>query len=246
MLVGLLIVLLVLRFRSEPKETEYQEERQDISRTSYWHLLFWPLLILLILLILNRWLWCCVIPLWLFLVLILIWIIFLLWTRFTDDGSTWRRLWWLVVILLLLLVLIWYIYFSHEWTFILWFLAILLVLILAIIIWPVPPTSPDDLTLIEGIGPQVAKLLNEKGNIYTFRELADADINDLNTLLNERGWKYMDPKTWPHQAELADTAKKSGKQEDWDEFYKYTAWVKDGIAPHEYNEPEKDRKPPEE
>ena len=180
-----------------------------------------------------------------------------------DDGSARRRLWWLVVILLLLLILIWYIFISNQWTFLLWFLAILLVLILAIILWPgrpsppfikpiptpvppivppSPPTSPDDLIVIEGIGPQVAKLLNDKG-IYTFRELADAHIEDLNTWLNERGWKYMDPKTWPQQAELADAAKRSGH---WDRFNEYAAWVKDGIAPHEYNEPEKDRKPPEE
>ena len=142
-------------------------------------------------------------------------------------------------------------------------LAILPVLILAIILWPVRPsppfvspvptpvpttvppllpTPPDDLTVIEGIGPQVARLFNEKG-IHTFRELAEAKIEDLNALLNERGWKYMDPKTWPQQAELADAAKRSG---NWDRFNEYAAWVKDGIEPQEYNEPEKDRKPPEE
>lgn len=263
-LAGLLIVLLFLKFRSEPEERNGPEDKTDVARGSSWRLLFWPLLILLILEVLNRLFWCCVIPLWLFLFLMLIWIIFLLWIRFMpDDGSARRRLWWLVVILLLLLILIWYIFISNQWTFLLWLLAILLVLILAIILWPgrpsppfvkpipppappivppIPPTSPDDLIVIEGIGPQVAKLLNDKG-IYTFRELAEAKIEDLNAWLNERGWKYMDPKTWPQQAELADAAKRSG---NWDKFNEYAAWVKDGIAPHEYNEPEKDRKPPEE
>jgi nucleotidyltransferase/DNA polymerase involved in DNA repair len=100
------------------------------------------------------------------------------------------------------------------------------------------------LKLIEGIGPRVEELLNKNG-IYTFRQLANADLAEVNRWLDQRGYAYMDPKTWPYQAALADKAKISGRKEDWDEFYKYTASVKDGIAPDEYNKSEKDRKPPE-
>lgn len=464
-LAGLLIVLLVLKFRAASTEKEYREYKRELSRTGYWHLLFWPALILLILLILNRLLWCCILPPWLFLILILILLIifFLVWFIPREPGGRWP--WWLVI-LLLLLVLIWYIFFKTQLIYLLWLLLILifiiwiirwyktserpvstwwllilllfvasiwivlfggfpiwliliwllmwlvvlllgwvlsrvvewkgsvqfwllvifglamavlwyiffegywiylfwmlllailliwylldslrepkpdfslwlwilltlivsiwfsvfgsfplwlillllllwmgvlalvwiffreierrktfqpwvvLVLLLAlalvaflyfstfwtylllwllvilvlnwIILWLIPftPVSKDerdgikpgdDLKLIEGIGPEVEKLLNSRG-IYTFRQVVNADLDELNRWLNERGWAYMDPKTWLDQAELADKAKTSGKKEDWDKFYKYTAWLKDGIAPEEYNKPEKTRKPPD-
>lgn len=456
-LAGLLIVLLVIKFRTASTEKEYRENKRELSRTGYWHLLFWPALILLILLILNRLLWCCILPPWLFLILILILLIifFLVWFIPREPGERWS--WWLVI-LLLLLVLIWYIFFKTQWIYLLWLLLILifiiwiirwhktserpvstwwllilllfvasiwivlfggfpiwliliwlliwlvvlllgwvlsrvvewkgsvqfwllvifglamavlwyiffkgywiylfwmlllailliwylfgsrrepkpdfswwlwilltlvvsiwfsifgsfplwlillllllwmgvlalvwiffreierrktfqpwlvLVLLLAlalvaflyfstfwtylllwllvilvliwIILWLIPFTpvfkdQRDDLKLIEGIGPEVEKLLNSRG-IYTFRQLVNADLNEFNRWLDERGWAYMDPKTWPDQADLADKAKTSGKKEDWDKFYKYTAWLKDGIAPDEYNKPENTRKP---
>lgn len=244
LLAGLLIILLLYKFGSERTVKNYQEAKQDISRTRFWHLLFWPLMILFVLLVLDRLLTNISIPLWLFLALILVWIFSLLLIRFTPDGKyTRRRPWWLIV-LLLLLVLVWYLFFSTLWASLLWFLSILLVFLLVILIWPAPACTRDDLTVIEGIGPGVEKLLNDNG-IYTFQQLADADIDELNAWLNHKGWDYMDPKTWPYQAELADKAKKSGKKEDQDKFDEYAAWVKDGIAPDEYNKPEKDRKPPQ-
>src|SRR5262245_18881090 len=36
---------------------------------------------------------------------------------------------------------------------------------------PLPPASPDNLTVIKGIGPVIAKRLNQAG-IYTFEQLA--------------------------------------------------------------------------
>jgi len=53
----------------------------------------------------------------------------------------------------------------------------------------------DDLTILEGIGPYVAGILNDKG-IYTFQQLAYADLLELNQWLNtaKRKYKYMDPK----------------------------------------------------
>jgi len=60
----------------------------------------------------------------------------------------------------------------------------------------------DDLTLIEGIGPRVAKVLGEAG-ILTFGQLAEANADDVQKILNEAGLKMMDATSWPSQAKLA-------------------------------------------
>ncbi len=64
---------------------------------------------------------------------------------------------------------------------------------------PSPPRQPDNLQRIKGIGPKMAQLLNEH-NIYTFEQLAAADVDALKTLLRQRGWQMADPSTWPEQA----------------------------------------------
>ena len=69
--------------------------------------------------------------------------------------------------------------------------------------------------------------------ITTFEELSKRDIEKLQFLLNEKGWEYMNPKTWPKQAELAQTANASGKKEDWDVFKAYVAYLKGGLPPEE-------------
>ncbi len=63
-------------------------------------------------------------------------------------------------------------------------------------------TEADNLTKIEGIGPKVASVLNE-GGISTFEQLANANVEDLQKMLNNAGLKMMDPGTWPEQARLA-------------------------------------------
>jgi len=60
----------------------------------------------------------------------------------------------------------------------------------------------DDLTLIEGIGPKVAKVLGEAG-ILTFAQLAESNADDIQNILNEAGLKMMDATSWPAQAKLA-------------------------------------------
>ena len=69
---------------------------------------------------------------------------------------------------------------------------------------PINPVSieADDLTLIEGIGPKVAKVLGEAG-ILTFAQLAQANADDIQNILNEAGLKMMDATSWPAQAKLA-------------------------------------------
>lgn len=68
---------------------------------------------------------------------------------------------------------------------------------------PAPVASqPDDLTVIEGIGPKVAKLLENIG-ITTFQQLANADLAKLREVLDGAGYKYMEPSGWVEQAALA-------------------------------------------
>ena len=68
------------------------------------------------------------------------------------------------------------------------------------------PAEEDDLTLIEGIGPKVALLLNVAG-ITTFDQLAAADPAHLKEILRIADLQMMDPTTWPEQAKLAADGK---------------------------------------
>lgn len=64
--------------------------------------------------------------------------------------------------------------------------------------------SPDDLTLVEGIGPKIAGLLEGAG-IVRFDQLAAAPVPTLREVLAKAGPRYgmHDPQTWPEQAQLA-------------------------------------------
>lgn len=67
---------------------------------------------------------------------------------------------------------------------------------------PVPATG-DDLTLIEGIGPAIAKHLNDAG-IFTFAELAGTDPARIRSILdNIGGYGAHDTTTWPDQSQMA-------------------------------------------
>jgi len=60
----------------------------------------------------------------------------------------------------------------------------------------------DDLTRIEGIGPKFASVLRSAG-LSTYEELAASRVDELRGLFRERGLYFVDPTTWPEQAELA-------------------------------------------
>jgi len=66
----------------------------------------------------------------------------------------------------------------------------------------------DDLTLIEGIGPKIAKLLNTAG-INSYSNLSVTSLEDINLILAKGGSNYIghDPSTWPEQAKLAAEGK---------------------------------------
>ena len=69
-------------------------------------------------------------------------------------------------------------------------------------------SASDDLKIIEGIGPKIAELLNADG-IYSFNDLANAQVDKLKEILENAGSRYRmhDPTTWPQQAELAAAGK---------------------------------------
>ncbi len=67
--------------------------------------------------------------------------------------------------------------------------------------------TPDDLTIVEGIGPKIGQLLHENG-IHTFSELAETSPEFLAELLRTHHIPGS-PVTWPEQARLAALG-------DWD------------------------------
>jgi predicted flap endonuclease-1-like 5' DNA nuclease len=72
----------------------------------------------------------------------------------------------------------------------------------------------DDLTKVEGIGPAIAKLLNA-AKIYTFKELSDTKISQLQAILTKAGPRFQmhTPGSWPKQASLASDGR-------WDDLKK--------------------------
>jgi len=72
--------------------------------------------------------------------------------------------------------------------------------------------EPDDLKRIEGIGPRVAAVLEGAG-IYSFGQLADADVAKLQQTLRAANLKLVDPSTWAAQARLAAVGDWSALQE---------------------------------
>jgi predicted flap endonuclease-1-like 5' DNA nuclease len=73
-----------------------------------------------------------------------------------------------------------------------------------------PPAMPDDLEIIEGIGPKIASVFKAAG-ILTFQQLSQADPAQLQAILREAGLRLADPTTWPEQARLAAAGQ-------WDEL----------------------------
>lgn len=65
-------------------------------------------------------------------------------------------------------------------------------------------SNPNDLKVIEGIGPKIEGLLKE-GGIKTWSELAAADVTRIQEILDAAGPRYQlaNPRTWSQQAGLA-------------------------------------------
>lgn len=72
----------------------------------------------------------------------------------------------------------------------------------------VVPIIPDDLKIVEGIGPKIEKLLNNEG-ILTFAQLAATAPERIKEILVTAGTRFQmhDPTTWPEQSALARDGK---------------------------------------
>ncbi len=77
--------------------------------------------------------------------------------------------------------------------------------------------SADDLTTLEGIGPKVAKVLNDIG-IASFADLANAEASKVQETLNAAGMQYMNPEGWIEQAKLAAAGDTEGLAKLQDEL----------------------------
>ncbi len=84
------------------------------------------------------------------------------------------------------------------------------------------PSNPEDLKVVEGIGPKIEQLLKNDG-IKTWRDLANASVDRLKGILDAAGDRYRihDPGTWPEQAQLAADG-------DWDKLKEYQDFLQGG------------------
>lgn len=80
---------------------------------------------------------------------------------------------------------------------------------------PVTPVVPDDLKIVEGIGPKIEQLLNEEG-ILTFAQLATTAPERIKEILHAAGPRFQihNPSTWPQQSALA-------RDGQWEELKKW-------------------------
>ncbi|TAK43111.1 MAG: hypothetical protein EPO28_06440 [Saprospiraceae bacterium] len=84
------------------------------------------------------------------------------------------------------------------------------------------PNNPQDLKIVEGIGPKIEKLLKKAG-ISTWEDLARAKQEALKKILEEAGDAYRihDPATWTDQAKLA-------LKGEWEKLKEYQDYLKGG------------------
>ncbi len=78
-------------------------------------------------------------------------------------------------------------------------------------------TGPDDLALIEGIGPKIASVLEAAG-ITNFDHLANTEVEELEKILQAADLRLAKPGTWPRQAHLAAVGNWEGLKEVQDKL----------------------------
>jgi len=83
-----------------------------------------------------------------------------------------------------------------------------------------PAAPPDDLTIIEGIGPRINDILHRRG-VTTFRQLNEMDMNELERILAAENLGIADPTSWSEQARLAANG-------DWEGLQRYQDQLKGG------------------
>jgi len=87
--------------------------------------------------------------------------------------------------------------------------------------------AKDDLTLIEGVGPKIAKLLTTAG-INTYAKLSKASTTDVQDILTKGGPSFTghNPSTWAEQSTLAADGK-------WSELNAMKARLVGGVSSEE-------------
>jgi len=98
-----------------------------------------------------------------------------------------------------------------------WWGWLILILALILIVWLICRSQrkgegdqtllePNDLTMIEGIGPKIQTVLQAAG-IKTFAQLAQMTPEKIKELITEAGIRLGVTDTWPRQAKLATEGK---------------------------------------
>lgn len=72
-----------------------------------------------------------------------------------------------------------------------------------------PEPAPDDLTIIEGIGPKINSILKAAG-VVTFKQLAAMEHSKIKEIITRGGIRLADTSTWPEQARIASTGDMAG------------------------------------
>ncbi|MHA4742037.1 hypothetical protein [Dyadobacter sp. MSC1_007] len=87
-----------------------------------------------------------------------------------------------------------------------------------------PDHEPDDLKIIEGIGPKIEEILNREG-IHTFEQLTETSVIRIASILKKAGPRFQlhDPSSWPDQASLA-------REKRWEELEKLKTRLISGNA----------------
>ena len=87
--------------------------------------------------------------------------------------------------------------------------------------------NPDDLKIIEGIGPKIEELLNNDG-IYKYAQLAATPVDTVRAILEKAGSRFRmhDPQTWGIQADIADKG-------DWVKLKEYQDYLIAGRNPEQ-------------
>jgi predicted flap endonuclease-1-like 5' DNA nuclease len=72
----------------------------------------------------------------------------------------------------------------------------------------VAPVKPDDLKIVEGIGPKIEELLHNEG-VLTYAQLAETAPERIKEILVAAGSRFQmhDPTTWPDQSAMARDGK---------------------------------------
>lgn len=122
-----------------------------------------------------------------------------------GRGSGWI---WAAVIIVLVLLIAWWGYRSSRQTASRGMDASQPVTRAAPMEMQAPPT-PDDLVIIEGIGPKIASVLQGAG-ITTFTQLSQTDPARLEEILKAVNLRLADPHSWPEQARLAAAGDMAG------------------------------------